>query len=152
MTRNQAIVDASGGGLVAVLGNIYQQGVEQSMPWLIAMTLVVCVDLAVGLRRCWMTKEPIRWSKGFRATISKLVCYWAYAICAVCVQVACENAYHLAMWACLSVIAIEFISIIGNILRAHGLELNVVNLFKSIGKKVDVDMDGVVTKSKKTKK
>ena len=38
MTRNQAVIDASGGGLVAVLGNIYQQGVEQSMPWLIAMT------------------------------------------------------------------------------------------------------------------
>lgn len=152
MTRNQAIVDASGGGLVAVLGNIYQQGVEQSMPWLIAMTLVVIADLCVGLRRCWMTNEVIRWSKGFRATMSKLVCYWAYSITAVCVQVACDNAYPLAMWACLSVIAIEFVSIIGNILRAHGLELNVVNLFKSIGKKVDVDMDGVVTKSKKTKK
>lgn len=152
MTRNQAIVDASGGGLVAVIGNIYQQGVAQSLPWLIAMTLVVCVDLAVALRRCWMTKEPIRWSKGFRATISKLVVYWAYSITAVMVQVACGNEYPLAMWACLSVIVIEFISIIGNILRAHGLELNVVNLFKSIGKKVDVDMDGVVTKSKKTKK
>ena len=38
MVKNQAIVDASGGGLVAVLGNIYQHEVAQSLPWLIAMT------------------------------------------------------------------------------------------------------------------
>lgn len=152
MSKNQAVIDAAGGGLVAVLGNVYTQGVEQSMPWLIAMTLVVIVDLATGLRKCWMTKEEIRWSKGFRATISKLVCYWAYAICAVFVQVACENAYPIAMYACLSVIAIEAMSIVGNILSSHGIEVNKAGLIKSLGRKVEIDMDGVVKNKKGAKK
>ena len=148
MVKNQAIVDASGGGIVAVLGNIYQHGVEQSLPWLIAMTLVVVVDLLTGLRKCWMLGTDIRWSKGYRATLSKLVCYWAFACGAVMVQEACDNAYPIAMWACLSVIAIEGVSIVGNILKPHGVDINIVNLLKAIGKKHDVDLNSVVKKKK----
>ena len=29
MTRNQVIVDASGGGFAAIVGNIYERGVEE---------------------------------------------------------------------------------------------------------------------------
>ena len=65
------------------------------------------------------------------------------------VQEACNNAYNIAMWACLSVIAIEGISIVGNILKPHGYTINLQALAKNIGKRYGVDTDGVIRKKKK---
>ena len=140
------------GTFAVIVGDWFSNGVQHSMPWLIAMTLVVVVDLLTGLRKCWMLGIDIRWSKGYRATLSKLVCYWAFACCAVMVQEACNNAYNIAMWACLSVIAIEGISIVGNILKPHGYSINLQVLAKNIGKRYGVDTDGVIHKTKSKKK
>ena len=140
------------GTFTVIVGDWFSNGVQHTMPWLTAMTLVVLVDLLTGLRKCWMLGIDIRWSKGYRATLSKLVCYWAFACCAVMVQEACNNAYNIAMWACLSVIAIEGISIVGNILKPHGYTINLQALAKNIGKRYGVDTDGVIRKTKKKKK
>ena len=137
------------GTFTVIVGDWFSNGVQHTMPWLIAMTLVVVVDLLTGLRKCWMLGIDIRWSKGYRATLSKLVCYWAFACGAVMVQEACDNAYPIAMWACLSVIAIEGISIAGNILKPHGYTINLQALAKNIGKRYGVDTDGVIKKTKK---
>ena len=137
------------GTFTVIVGDLFSNGLQHTMPWLIAMTLVVVVDLLTGLRKCWMLGIDIRWSKGYRATLSKLVCYWAFACCAVMVQEACNNAYNIAMWACLSVIAIEGISIVGNILKPHGYTINLQALAKNIGKRYGVDTDGVIKKTKK---
>ena len=140
------------GTFTVIVGDWFSNGVQHAMPWLIAMTLVVLVDLLTGLRKCWMLGIDIRWSKGYRATLSKLVCYWAFACCAVMVQEACNNAYNIAMWACLSVIAIEGISIVGNILKPHGYTINLQALAKNIGKRYGVETDCVIRKTKKKKK
>ena len=140
------------GTFTVIVGDWFSNGVQHTMPWLIAMTLVVVVDLLTGLRKCWMLGIDIRWSKGYRATLSKLVCYWAFACCAVMVQEACNNAYNIAMWACLSVIAIEGISIVGNILKPHGYSINLQALAKSICKRYGVDTDCVIKKTRKMKK
>ena len=137
------------GTFTVIVGDWFSNGVQHTMPWLVAMTLVVIVDLLTGLRKCWMLGTDIRWSKGYRATLSKLVCYWAFACGAVMVQEACNNAYNIAMWACLSVIAIEGISIVGNILKPHGYTINLQALAKNIGKRYGVDTDGVIRKEKK---
>ena len=137
------------GTFTVIVCDWFSNGVQHTMPWLIAMTLVVVVDLLTGLRKCWMLGIDIRWSKGYRATLSKLVCYWAFACGAVMVQEACNNAYNIAMWACLSVIAIEGISIVGNILKPHGYTINLQALAKNIGKRYGVDTDGVIRKTKK---
>ena len=137
------------GTFAVIVGDLFSNGVQHTMPWLIAMTLVVVVDLLTGLRKCWMLGIDIRWSKGYRATLSKLVCYWAFACCAVMVQEACNNAYNIAMWACLSVIAIEGISIVGNILKPHGYSINLQALAKNIGQRYGVDTDGVIRKRKR---
>ena len=137
------------GTFTVIVGDWFSNGVQHTMPWLVAMTLVVVVDLLTGLRKCWMLGIDIRWSKGYRATLSKLVCYWAFACGAVMVQEACNNAYNIAMWACLSVIAIEGISIVGNILKPHGYTINLQALAKNIGKRYGVDTDGVIKKNEK---
>ena len=144
--------DFVNGTFTVVVGDLFSNGVQHTMPWLVAMTLVVVVDLLTGLRKCWMLGTDIRWSKGYRATLSKLVCYWAFACGAVMVQEACNNTYNIAMWACLSVIAIEGISIVGNILKPHGYSINLQALLKNIGKRYGVDTDGVIKKTRKMKK
>ena len=42
MLRNS---DAVQGGFAAIIGSIYEQGVEEAVPWMIAMVCVVVVDL-----------------------------------------------------------------------------------------------------------
>lgn len=122
--------------------------------WIVAMSCVVLVDLFTGMRKVWlMGEEPLRFSKGVRCTLSKLVTYWAFCVGAVMVDVASGCRFDIAMWCCLLISFIEGCSIIGNVLKPHGIDINVIKLFRVMGNKVaDVDLDGVVTKSKKTKK
>lgn len=150
MTRTNDLI---AGSFTAIVGNMYQQGVTEALPWIFAMTAVVIADLCTGIRKCWMMGEEVRWSKGIRCTMSKLITYYAFVVCAVLVNVASGSELGIAKWACLGVCAIEGMSIAGNILKPHGIDLNIVNLIKSIGKKVDVDLDEVVScKPKKKKK
>ena len=141
--------DFVNGTFAVIVGDLFSNGVQHTMPWLVAMTLVVAVDLLTGLRKCWMLGTDIRWSKGYRATLSKLVCYWAFACGAVMVQEACNNAYNIAMWACLFVCAIEGFSVAENIIKPHGYSINLQALAKNIGKRYGVDTDGVIRKKKR---
>lgn len=154
MIRNSDLVN---GGFAAIVGNIYQQGVAQSLPWLIAMTCVVIVDLCTGMRKVWlMGEEPLRWSKGVRCTMSKLITYWAFAVGAVMVDVASGADIEISKWCCLLVCAIEGLSIIGNILKPHGITISVKGIMHAIGSKTNIDLDQVVksenSKPKNTKK
>lgn len=142
--------EAVTGGFTAIVSAIYQQGVAQSLPWIVAMTCVVLVEFATDIRKAWlMGADQLRWSKRVRCTMSNLITYWAFVVGAVMVDYASGCEYAIAKWACLLVCAIEGCSIIGNILRPHNVEINIFKLIKNIGKKHDVDMSGVVTKSRK---
>lgn len=142
MTRSSDLIS---GGFAAIVGNIYQQGVAMCLPWLIAMTCVVTVDLLTGMRKVWlMGEEPLRLSKGIRCTMSKLITYYAFAVMAVMVDVASGADIVIAKWACLAVCAIEGMSIIGNILRPHGITISVKGIMHAIGSKTNIDLDGVV--------
>lgn len=147
MTRNSDLVN---GGFAAIVGNIYQQGVSQSLPWIIAMTFVVLVDLCTGMRKVWLLgDEPLRWSKGIRCTMSKLITYWAFVVGAVMVDMASGSDIEIAKWCCLFVCAIEGLSIIGNILKPHGITISVKGIMHAIGSKTNIDLDGVVKEDKK---
>ena len=148
MTRNQAIVDASSGGFAAIVGSIYERGVEEAVPWLIAMVCVVVVDLFAGVRCAWLMGERIRWSTGVRRTLSKLITYISFVVCAVMINVASNTEFDIAKWSCLFICAVEGFSVAENILKPHGFDINLVNLIKAIGKKHDVDLNGVVKKKK----
>lgn len=147
MTRSSDLVS---GGFATIVGTIYQQGVEQSLPWLVAMTFVVLVDLCTGMRKVWlMGEEPLRLSKGIRCTMSKLITYWAFAVGSVMVDVASGADIVIAKWCCLAVCAIEGLSIIGNILKPHGISISVKGIIHAIGSKTNIDLDGVVKEDKK---
>ena len=94
MFRNS---DAVQGGFVAIVGSIYEQGVEQAVPWLIAMVCVVVVDLFAGVRCAWLMGERIRWSTGVRRTLSKLITYISAVVCAVMINVASNTELDLSL-------------------------------------------------------
>ena len=146
MLRNS---DAVHGGFVAIIGSIYERGVEEAVPWMIAMVCVVVVDLLTGVRCAWLMGERIRWSTGVRRTLSKLITYISFVVCAVMINVASNTEFDIAKWACLFVYAVEGFSVAENIIKPHGYSINLQALSKSIGKRYGVDTDGVIKKTKK---
>ena len=145
--------DAVHGGFAAIVGSIYEQGVEEAVPWLIAMVcVVVVVDLFAGVRCAWLIGERIRWSTGVRRTLSKLITYISFVVCAVMINVASNTEFDIAKWACLFICAVEGFSVAENIIKPHGYSINLQALAKSIGKRYGVDTDCVIRKTKKKKK
>ena len=133
------------GGFVTVVGSMYSQAVGELLPWLLAMTMVVVVDLLTGLRKVWLMKvHTLRWSKGIRTTMSKLVTYWAFAVGAVLINVASGGEYAISKWACLLVCAIEGCSIVSNILKPYGIDISIQGILHAIGSKTNIDLDDVV--------
>lgn len=153
MVRNSDLVN---GTFTAIVGTIYQQAIASITHWIIAITAVILCDLFTGMRKAWLLNEELRWSKGLRCTMSKWVQYLAFVIGAVLVEVACGNEFPIAQWCCLLVCAIEGLSIIGNVLKPHGITISVKGIMHAIGSKTNIDLDQVVksenSKPKKTKK
>ena len=149
MLRNS---DAVHGGFAAIVGSIYERGVEEAVPWLIAMVCVVVVDLFAGVRCAWLSGEKIRWSTGVRRTLSKLITYISFVVCAVMINVASNTEFDIAKWACLFICAVEGFSVAENIIKPHGYSINLQALAKNIGKRYGVDTDGVIKKTRKMKK
>ena len=145
MLRNS---DAVHGGFAAIVGSIYERGVEEAVPWLIAMVCVV-VDLFAGVRCAWIMGERIRWSTVVRRALSKLITYISFVVCVVMINVASNTEFDIAKWACLFICAVEGFSVAENIIKPHGYSINLQALAKSIGKRYGVDTDGVIRKTKK---
>ena len=140
------------GTFTVIVGDWFSNGVQHSMPWLIAMTLVVVVDLFAGVRCAWLMGERIRWSTGVRRTLSKLITYISFVVCAVMINVASNTEFDIAKWACLFICAVEGFSVAENIIKPHGYSINLQALAKNIGKRYGVDTDGVIKKTRKMKK
>ena len=116
---------------------------------MIAMVCVVVVDLLAGVRCAWLLGERIRWSTGVRRTLSKLITYISFVVCAVMINVASNTEFDIAKWACLFVCAVEGFSVAENIIKPHGYSINLQALAKNIGKRYGVDTGGVIKKTKK---
>lgn len=124
-------------GGVAVAGPAFiKDSLSHMIPWLIASFAVIVCDLVFGLRKSLLMKEEIRVSKAIRRTMGKVVTYFAF-VCTVCmVEVAAGSEYGIDKWACLSVCAVEFSSIISNILKPKGVSVNFKKLLAILAGKV----------------
>ena len=88
--------------------------------------------------------EKVRFSRAIRATMGKMVTYFAF-VCMVCmISVASHNEYPIDVYSCLLVCLIEGCSIVGNILKPKGININVIGALGVFGKKVfKVDKEDV---------
>ena len=138
------IATATEGGYSVVLASFLQESIGHIIPWMIATFFVIVCDLVVGLRKSLMMNEEVRFSSACRRTIGKTVSYFTFVIMMAVIDVAAHGNGEIDKWACLLVCFIEFTSIISNILKPKGINLNLVELLAfGISKKIDVKKEEI---------
>lgn len=126
----------AGSGVVVSWLAAYAQDVVQTMlPWLLAVTMVVLCDLAVGIRKSVKLDVDISGSRAARETMGKMVIYWAFVLMVAMVDAASDHTLKIAKWGCLFVCAVEGGSIISNILKPHGIDISLGAIIKAFSKK-----------------
>ena len=138
------------GGYSVIFATFLRESIGHIIPWLIVTACVILCDLVVGLRKSIMMDEEVRFSSACRRTLGKMVSYFMFVIMVAVIDVAAHGGELIDKWACLLVCFIEGCSIINNILKPKGLSLDIKKLIEIIiGKKLDVNLDGVVKEDKK---
>lgn len=101
------------------------------VPWMITMFFIVIADLAAGVWKSYKLGIELRFSRGLRETMGKLLVYFAFVCMVACINVAYDGEFQFAKWAAGIVIAIEFGSIIGNFLKPHGINISLSAIIKA---------------------
>lgn len=140
----ETIIHTTTGGFAAIAGAFVIESLQHMIPWLIVSCAVILCDLAFGVRKSLLTGEKVRFSRAIRATMGKMVTYFAF-VCMVCmISVASHNEYPIDVYSCLLVCFIEGCSIVGNILKPKGIVVNLAGVLGVFGKKVlKVDKEDV---------
>lgn len=151
MMEKQAIHQGIASGFGALAGAFVAESIEHLLPWLMVTFAVIVCDLVVGIRKSLIMGEEVRFSRAVRATLGKTVSYFAFVVMVCMIDVAAGNTNLIDKWACLFVCFIEFTSIISNILRPKGIDVNLVKLIAlglSKATKVDKkDIEEVIEES-----
>lgn len=101
------------------------------VPWMITMFFIVIADLAAGVWKSYKLGIELRFSRGLRETMGKLLVYFAFVCMVACINVAYAGEFQFAKWAAGIVIVIEFGSIIGNLLKPHGINISLSAIIKA---------------------
>lgn len=149
--EKSVIVTATEGGYSVVLAAFLQESIGHIIPWLIVSFFVILCDLVVGIRKSLLMGEEVRFSSACRRTIGKLVSYFTFVIMVAVVDVAAHGGGEIDKWACLAVCLIEFSSIMSNILKPKGYDINLVKVIGVVfGKKFNVtkqEMEDIIEKN-----
>lgn len=130
---------ATEGGYSALFAAFLNESIGHIIPWMVVTFFVILCDLVVGLRKSLIIGEEVRFSSACRRTIGKIVSYFTFVIMVSVIDVAAHGGGTIDKWACLAVCLIEFTSIISNILKPKGYDINLVKLIAIVfGKKFEV--------------
>lgn len=132
MSQKYIIVQITSGILIPLLMTFLGEALTLMIPWFIVMFTVVVADLVAGLWKSYKLQIPIRFSKACRETMGKMIVYFAFVCMACCINVADNGEFNWAKWLALLVIIIEVGSIVGNILKPHGVNISMNALVKAI--------------------
>lgn len=130
-----------------------QEALVIMVPWIITMFFVVLADLAAGVWKSYKLGIELRFSRGLRETMGKLLVYFAFVCMIACINVAYKGEFQFAKWAAGLVIAIELGSIVGNLLKPHGINISLSAIIKAILQKSPLpltceDADAIVKEQK----
>lgn len=145
---------AAEGGNSAILAAFLNESIGHMIPWMIVSFFVILCDLVVGIRKSLLMNEEVRFSSACRRTMGKMVSYFMFVVMVTVIDVAANGGGTIDKYACLSVCLIEFSSIISNILKPKGYDINLIKVIAVVfGKKFDVakkDIEDVFEKSQKS--
>ena len=138
------------GSNLAILAAFLNESIGHMLPWLIVSFFVILCDLVVGIRKSLLMNEEVRFSSACRRTMGKMVSYFMFVIMVTVIDVAANGGGTIDKWACLSVCLIEFSSIMSNILKPKGYDINLIKIIAVVfGKKFDVakkDIEEIIEK------
>lgn len=143
-------LNAAEGGYSLIFATFLSECIGHIIPWLIVAACVILCDLVTGIRKSLLMGEEVRFSSACRRSLGKCVSYFMFVIMVAVIDVAAHGGELIDKWACLLVCFIEGCSIINNILKPKGLSLDVKKVIEIlVGKKLNVNLDGVVKEDKK---
>lgn len=150
----KSLVQGVTAGFAAIASQFIQESIGHMIPWLIVTGAVIVCDLIFGVRKSLLMDEEVRFSSAVRRTMGKMVTYFSFVVMVAMIDVAAGGDRQIEKWACLTVCFIEGISIIGNLLRPKGYNVNVI---KAVGlffsKKFGMDgMEEVIEQTDNQKK
>lgn len=153
--KETAIKTAVQIGFSVVVSDFVMESIHQMLPWLIVMFAVIICDLATGCRKSILMGEDVRFSRAFRATMGKMVTYFSFVVMVVFINVATGGNYSIDKWAVLFVCFIEGCSIVSNILKPKGYNINIGAAIGVLLKKLfgidREDTKDLITKNKEEK-
>ena len=140
------------GAVSATITAFIGDAIIEMIPWMLVTLAVIVCDLVFAIWAAWKMGERVRFSKGCRDTMGKIVVYTAFVLMVCFIDVATGAKWHIERWACLAVCFIEGCSIFNHLLRPKGISIDlgkalsaVVAKFTKIDKQV---VDAAITKEK----
>ena len=141
---------ATEGGYSVIFATFLQESIGHMIPWLVVAFCVILCDLVVGLRKCLLMGEEVRFSSACRRTMGKTLSYFMFVIMVAVIDVAAHGGGVIDKWACLAVCLVEFSSICSNLLKPKGYDINLVKIIAVMfSKKFDVpksDIEEIIEK------
>ena len=133
-----------------ILAGFLQESIGQIIPWIIVAFVVILCDLVVGIRKSLLMGEDVRFSSACRRTLGKCITYFMVVIMGAVIDVAAHGGGEIEKWACLIICIIECASILSNILKPKGYDVNFAKLIAVVfGKRFDVakkDIEEIIEK------
>lgn len=153
LVHNDSVQEAVNVGFLMVAWGFILDSLQKIIVWLIVMFSVIICDLIAGCRRSLMMNEEVRLSSALRRTMGKTVTYFSFVIMVVMISQAVGDNCHIDKWAILFVCFIEGSSIISNILRPKGYDINMVQVLSILTKRIfnieSEETKKIITKIKK---
>ena len=124
------------GSFSTVATAFLQDSIVHMIPWLMVTCAVIMCDLICGIRCSMLLGDDIRFSSAVRRTMGKMVTYFAFCVMVCMISVATGGANKIDIYACLMVCFVEFCSILNNLLKPKGYNLDLQQALMLIGSRL----------------
>ena len=128
------------GAFGATMSVFFAESIVHMLPWLAVSFAVIVCDLVVGIRKSLLMDEEVRFSSAIRRTMGKMLTYFSFCVMVAMIDVAAHGGGTIDKYACLLVCFVEGTSIVSNILKPKGFDINLIKMIAlGISKVVKVD-------------
>ena len=150
--ETRAVEIGISGGFLTLAGGLVVDSLADMMIWLVVVLSIILCDFIAGSCKAVRLRENYSISTAIRRTLGKMVMYLAIIVAGVLINKATNCEYNIDKWAVFFIASIEGLSIVGNVLKFNGYNIDWVKFLKVAGKKKygieGEDLEGIITKRK----
>lgn len=108
------------------------EALDMMIPWFMAVFAAVIADLIAGIRKSLTLGVRVSPSSAMRATMGKIVVYFAFVLMVCMVDAAAKGGGSIAKWCCLFIMGLELGSVASNLLKPYGIDLTIKSIIRLI--------------------